>query len=564
MDPSIEATPLLSTPAPKEVAETERRGGVQRRHDLDALRGIAMLLGIVLHAALSFAPIPWSVSDTQQSDYFLVLFAAIHGFRMPLFFLISGFFTAMLWRKRGFGGLVKQRFQRIFLPLVIGCLTIVPSMWAVGMLVSPTPKDSSESQFFDAVAVGDSDLIGEAIDSKALAIDALHPGSGATLLTVATFYGHPETVQMILNKGADVNQANADSGTALHVAVFMGRAESAKRLVAAGANLDAKDASGKTPKDNLKIDFGTTNFIAKMYGLTLDEDELKSGRAEIAQLLGADPSTALVGVSSLPGGEVLYGLLFQFPIFMHLWFLAFLCWLVAGFAGYAFLAKAITFRRLPKWLFCSSINLFLLVPLTMIPQSFMTPHLFGPDASIGLLPIPSVLGYYAIFFFFGVIYWDLDDRDGRLGRRWYVMLPLALLVVLPIGLEATSGTFGFLPIDSAKTMKPLLSNFFQALFVWLMVLGSIGMFRALFWRRSKTMRYVSDSSYWLYLAHLPLVVLAQCMVKDSPVPAMVKFVGITVVVSALLLLSYEYLIRYTIIGSLLNGPREPTDKTETG
>jgi peptidoglycan/LPS O-acetylase OafA/YrhL len=29
-----------------------------RRHDLDALRAIAMLLGIVLHAALSFAPIP--------------------------------------------------------------------------------------------------------------------------------------------------------------------------------------------------------------------------------------------------------------------------------------------------------------------------------------------------------------------------------------------------------------------------------------------------------------------------------------------------------------------------
>lgn len=32
-----------------------------------------MLLGIVLHAALSFAPIPWSVEDSQQSDFYYVL-----------------------------------------------------------------------------------------------------------------------------------------------------------------------------------------------------------------------------------------------------------------------------------------------------------------------------------------------------------------------------------------------------------------------------------------------------------------------------------------------------------
>ena len=44
-----------------------------------------MLLGIVLHAALSFAPIPWAVKDSQQSDFYYVLFAGIHGFRMPLY-----------------------------------------------------------------------------------------------------------------------------------------------------------------------------------------------------------------------------------------------------------------------------------------------------------------------------------------------------------------------------------------------------------------------------------------------------------------------------------------------
>ncbi|MFK7820313.1 MAG: acyltransferase family protein, partial [Planctomycetaceae bacterium] len=98
----------------------------ERRHDLDALRAIAMLLGIVLHAALSFSTVPWTVTDSQTSSSYSVLFATIHGFRMPLFFMLSGFFTAMLWRKRTLSGLIKQRAKRILLPLVIGCLTIVP------------------------------------------------------------------------------------------------------------------------------------------------------------------------------------------------------------------------------------------------------------------------------------------------------------------------------------------------------------------------------------------------------------------------------------------------------
>ena len=114
--------------------------GVSRRHDLDALRAIAMLLGIVLHAALSFSSIPWTVKDSQQSGFYDVLFGSIHGFRMPLFFMLSGFFTAMLWRRRGLGGLIMQRLKRIAFPLFLGCLTIVPSMWAVSYLVGQAPK----------------------------------------------------------------------------------------------------------------------------------------------------------------------------------------------------------------------------------------------------------------------------------------------------------------------------------------------------------------------------------------------------------------------------------------
>ena len=61
-----------------------------RRTDLDALRSFAMLLGVALHAAMSFVPFPWPVRDVERSDVLVLLIAAVHGFRRPLFCLLSG------------------------------------------------------------------------------------------------------------------------------------------------------------------------------------------------------------------------------------------------------------------------------------------------------------------------------------------------------------------------------------------------------------------------------------------------------------------------------------------
>src|SRR5262245_41099326 len=114
-----------------------------RRSDLDALRAGAMLLGIVLHASLSFFPSYWMVADSRQDDGFGVVFSAIHGFRMPLFFVMSGYFSAMLLRRRGRGALVKHRFHRVFLPLVVGMVTIVPATnWISGVAMSSTTRRS--------------------------------------------------------------------------------------------------------------------------------------------------------------------------------------------------------------------------------------------------------------------------------------------------------------------------------------------------------------------------------------------------------------------------------------
>jgi peptidoglycan/LPS O-acetylase OafA/YrhL len=100
----------------------------------------------------------------------------------------------------------------------------------------------------------------------------------------------------------------------------------------------------------------------------------------------------------------------------------------------------------------------------------------------------------------------------------------------------------------------------QATFTWLMTFSSIGLFRRLLTRENKILRYILDSSYWLYLIHLPLVILAQWWVRNLQYPAFLKFTAITIVISTFLLLAYEYGVRYTVIGRLLNGPRTRTTR----
>jgi peptidoglycan/LPS O-acetylase OafA/YrhL len=195
----------------------------------------------------------------------------------------------------------------------------------------------------------------------------------------------------------------------------------------------------------------------------------------------------------------------------------------------------------------------------MIPQSTIGRFMpnFGPDTSVGLLPMAPLLLYYAIFFFFGAMQFDCDDTDDRIGRRWRFTLPTALLLVFPLGYELTTGEwclFGNALLDSGWS-RPL-AVFLQIVYVWLMSFGLMGMFRELFSKESKKMRYISDSSYWLYLAHLPVIMGIQAIMCGWQIPAFAKFTLALTLTTALLLASYHLGVRYTPIGTMLNGPRK--------
>ena len=112
----------------------------ERLHALDAVRGFALLLGIVLHATMSFLPASprfWIIADSHPSIMLTVMFFVIHVFRMTTFFLIAGFFAHMNFHRRGTWGFIKDRLQRIAVPLLIGwpilfAALVLVVVWAAG------------------------------------------------------------------------------------------------------------------------------------------------------------------------------------------------------------------------------------------------------------------------------------------------------------------------------------------------------------------------------------------------------------------------------------------------
>src|SRR5262245_43170556 len=200
-----------------------------RRSDLDALRAGAMLLGIVLHASLSFFPSYWMVTDSRQASVFETAFSAIHGFRMPIFFVMSGFFSAMLLHRRGRGALVKHRFFRVFLPLLVGLFTIVPATnWISSVAMSSASRKSNSaspsdeaSNIWEAARVGDLGTIERHLASGA-AVDGVDPEHGGTPLLWAAVSGRSEAIELLVRRGAGVNAVDRAGSTALHAAAFLG------------------------------------------------------------------------------------------------------------------------------------------------------------------------------------------------------------------------------------------------------------------------------------------------------------------------------------------------------
>ena len=69
----------------------------------------------------------------------MLLTGALHAFRMELFFALSGFFSHLVFERRGPGGFLRDRSKRLLVPLlVLHVLTNLNThLWLRRVLPSP-------------------------------------------------------------------------------------------------------------------------------------------------------------------------------------------------------------------------------------------------------------------------------------------------------------------------------------------------------------------------------------------------------------------------------------------
>lgn len=89
-----------------------------RYYYLDSARAIFMILGVFYHTALIYSnDIIWRVSSSYSNIFFDLFSQFLHLFRMDGFYIIAGFFSALILKKKGLNFFLKDRVVRFMIPM---------------------------------------------------------------------------------------------------------------------------------------------------------------------------------------------------------------------------------------------------------------------------------------------------------------------------------------------------------------------------------------------------------------------------------------------------------------
>lgn len=165
-------------------------------------------------------------------------------------------------------------------------------------------------------------------------------------------------------------------------------------------------------------------------------------------------------------------------------------------------------------------------------------------------PDTARLAYYGIYFLAGVIAFRRKDQALELPRYPFTHLSLSVL--------ATVAVLAALP-DVLAGRSAIWNRFFLAasvtLVAWLSIFGLLGIFLRSWKSDRPSFRYLADSSYWIYIVHLPLVGLSHIALQQVPIGALPKFLLTAFITLSVAFMSYQTCVRYTWIGRALNGVR---------
>lgn len=206
---------------------------------------------------------------------------------------------------------VKKRSQPAITSIALGAVAVALMAMVVLSVRSSLPS-SGDSQSgplpslggtlaaFDAIEFPDGGIWSAAKDGDnaqierllkaGIEVDSRLGRKQLTPLHVAALYGHADTVELLLDKEANVTKVDAHGNTVLHMAAFLGHEPVAKLLLARGANADETNAMGHTPLD-LVSDEWSPRLAARYEQLgddmkqKLDPERIRLARLSLVKLL---------------------------------------------------------------------------------------------------------------------------------------------------------------------------------------------------------------------------------------------------------------------------------------
>jgi peptidoglycan/LPS O-acetylase OafA/YrhL len=270
-------------------------------------------------------------------------------------------------------------------------------------------------------------------------------------------------------------------------------------------------------------------------------------------------------VPSPSGGARVTPPLWQVLPLGHTWFLYVLVWFYAGALALVGLTRLLDSRGRAAGAVDATVRALgathvlpfvLAAPLAAVfflhEHWTVTGGIRTPD--FGLVPNVSALVGFGTAFVFG---WFLRRQPTLLNvwqRSWllYWIAAVALTAYCARSMSAITSGGASLP---TTTGGGLLVAAAYPLAIWAWCLALLGTATRFLSAGNKVIRYLADSSYWIYLVHLPLVVALQVWVSQWPLGWPVKYPLILAIAIPTLLASYELLVRNTFLGAWLNGRR---------
>jgi peptidoglycan/LPS O-acetylase OafA/YrhL len=178
-----------------------------------------------------------------------------------------------------------------------------------------------------------------------------------------------------------------------------------------------------------------------------------------------------------------------------------------------------------------------------------------PSPLVGLVPNAPALLAYGMAFALGWFLHRRQDHLRALAADWVLYLAGALA-----GSAIALATIGLTPrlaVVELSGSARLVYSAAYTLAIWCWTFAGLGLATRYLQAPNARWRYLADASYWMYLVHLPVVMLLQAWMLRWPLHWSIKLVLLLTVTAVILLASYHVVVRSTFMGVFLNGRRYP-------